>query len=93
MRVTAEQIHTLLDVAAKLAYDEIELRVRKVLAKHPGWAFTMAMGDAFFWRGDDHAYRKWMGPVISFVHEFDDLKITGMPMMIKSATGPLIKDW
>ena len=89
-------IDTLIEAANSIAMKEIERQVRVLLSKHKGWAFTMAMGDAFFWQreSDDSSYRAWMGPVIAFIHKHNGtLKLTGQPMRIETHDGPLLTDW
>jgi hypothetical protein len=97
--LTSEQLRVLLDVAANLAYNEVERRVRIALKGHRGWGFCMAMGSATFFptllKGGEHeTERDWMKPTMEFIEEFDrDLHLTGMPMKIMSAGSVLVKDW
>lgn len=94
----ADMISLLLKDATDLALEEIERRARKILkGKNAAATFYMAMGTATFYARDG----KHLDPEVSylvsfyeFLEEFDDiLKLTGEPMRLLSADGPVATDW
>jgi hypothetical protein len=94
----ATAIDALLDQATRHALALIESEARRILrANNPAKSFCMAMGGASFYDAsgnslwDDHpAFKSFY----SFLNEYDRmLCLTGTPMKIKSADGPLITEW
>lgn len=89
-------IRVLLEAAYEIAIKEVERRVRYALARHKGWTFCMGMGSSCFHgpKGEVEYDRRWMQPTIAFINEYDrDLHISGYPMKIETADGPLITNW
>lgn len=87
--------------ATEVVIQEIEVRVRRILAKNGrAKSFTMAMGMATFWDRDgesidlDAPYPKWAESLMSLIDEFDGrLKVTGCPLRIDGHGEPVKYDW
>ncbi len=108
MPKASSKIKKLIDEATAIAMLEIEVMARKIMEKNPTLTgFCMAMGSASFYetaeeteeecaktddpcRDDDPRLTKFY----DFLYEWnDELKLTGIPFRLDSASGPVITDW
>lgn len=101
-RLSRRHIDGALEMAHAVAMLEIERLARAAMRNPSSGAheFCMAMGTAAFYGADGNPldipfpYPHWAARLHKFIDDYDGaLKLTGSPMRIQGADGPVLSDW